>query len=209
MFEFLQALFNYVMIVAVCTWYFSSSNDTSGNFSLWTGFKWSLTYNLGSLALGSLVLAIIWIFRVIFEYIDNKLSGAKEQSSVIQYVSMCCRCFLDCFHRFIKFLNTNAYIQIALTGENFCPSAMNAFVLALKHTGSFLITNGIGGLLSLLGKAAITIGNIFLAFFMLRFFPEFKALSSPIGPLVTVGLMSFMLASIFMEVYGTVSLTIL
>ena len=44
------------------------------------------------------------------------------------------RCCLACCHRFIKFMNKNAYIQVALTGKNFCDSGMNAMALALKHS---------------------------------------------------------------------------
>lgn len=207
-FEFIQAMFNFVIIVAVCTWYFSSTNDTRGDFSLSSGFWWAIRYNGGSLALGSFILAIIWMIRVLFEYVDSTLK--RSESEAAKFVTNCIRYCLDCFHRFIKFLNDNAYIQIALTGENFCSSAMSAFVLALKNMGSFLITNGIGSIIHLIGKAAICVGNVFLGFFMLRFFPEFEnGLGSPIGPLAMVGIMSFLLANIFIGVFSITSLTIL
>jgi choline transporter-like protein 2/4/5 len=82
-FEFIQAVFDYVIIVGVCTWYFSSTNDTSGDFSLTTGFKWALGKNSGSLAFGSFILAVIWIIRVIFEYVDSKLKDAKEGNKAV------------------------------------------------------------------------------------------------------------------------------
>lgn len=76
------------------------------------------------------------------------------------------RCCLDCCHRFIKFLNDNAYIQVALTGKNFCSSAMAAFVLALKNSASFVITNGIGTLIQFLGKLGISVGNTLVGYVM-------------------------------------------
>ena len=207
-FEFIQAFFNYVIIVAVCTWYFSSTNDTRGDFSLQSGLWWAFRYNSGSLALGSFLLACIWMVRIIFEYVDSSLK--KSDTEIAKFVTNCVRCCLDCFHRFIKFLNSNAYIQIALTGENFCSSAMSAFVLALKNASSFFITNGIGSLIHLLGKGCIIVANIFVGFIMLRFFPEFEnGLGSPIAPLAVVGLMSFMLSNVFMGVFSITSLTIL
>jgi hypothetical protein len=207
-FEFIQALFNYVIIVAVCTWYFSSTNDTRGDFSLSTGFWWAVRYNAGSLALGSFILAIIWSIRVAFEYIDNSLK--KADNEVAKFITNCIRYCLDCFHRFIKFLNSNAYIQIALTGENFCTSAMSAFILALKNASSFFVTNGIGSLIHLLGKGSIVTANVFIGFFLMRVLPEFSnALGSPIAPLAVVALMSFLMATVFMEVFSITSLTIL
>jgi len=72
-YEFVQAIFSYVLIVAVSMWYFTSNQDTRGTFSMGTGFGWALFYNFGSLSLGSMILAIIWIIRITFEYIDSQL----------------------------------------------------------------------------------------------------------------------------------------
>ena len=72
-YEFVQAVFSYVLIVAVSMWYFTSNQDTRGTFSMGTGFGWALFYNFGSLSLGSMILAIIWIIRITFEYIDSQL----------------------------------------------------------------------------------------------------------------------------------------
>lgn len=74
---------------------------------------------------------------------------------------------MDCCHRFVKFLNENAYIQVALTGENFCQSAMAGFVLALKHSSSFVITNGIGSMIGFIGKITIATGNTFIGYLLI------------------------------------------
>lgn len=71
--ELLAAVFNYALIVGVCTWYFTSHGDTRGSLSIFKGFWWSIRYNLGSLALGSFILAVIWTIRIIFEYFEKKL----------------------------------------------------------------------------------------------------------------------------------------
>jgi hypothetical protein len=64
-------------------------------------------------------------------------------------------------------LNKNAYIQVALTGENFCSSAMAGFVLALKHSGAFLITSSVGNFIGFIGKLSIAIGNTFIGYLFL------------------------------------------
>lgn len=71
--ELIAAIFHYALIVGVCTWYFTSTGDSRGNFSLLKGFWWSVRYNLGSLALGSFILALIWVVRILFEYFESKL----------------------------------------------------------------------------------------------------------------------------------------
>ena len=61
---------------------------------------------------------------MIFEILDKQMAKVKDTSAIARTVMACTRCCLDCFHRFVKFINENAYIQVALTGENFCTSAM-------------------------------------------------------------------------------------
>lgn len=120
------------------------------------------------------------------------------------------RCLLDCCHRFVKFLNKNAYIQVALTGKNFCSSAMDAFVLALKNSSSFIITNGIGYLIQLLGKLTITLGNVLITYVMLSQLDNVAGdIGSPYPPLVIILFMSYLLASIFMSIYSIVSISLL
>lgn len=208
--EFIQALFQYAIIVATCTWYFTSTQDSRGNFSLSQGFLWGLKYNHGSLAMGSFILAVVWIIRLIFEIMDKQAKKLKDESAVARCVLACTRCCLDCFHRFIKFVNENAYIQVALTGENFCSSAMQAFVLALKNAGSFFITNGIGNLIYFLGKACISIVNTTIGYLLISCVPTFEEeIDEPLPFLGMIFLMSYMMATTFMEVYGGVSLAIL
>lgn len=198
------------MIVGVCTWYFTSTADSRGSFSIFKGFWWSFRYNLGSLALGSFVLAVIWVIRIIFEYFEKKLQKWGGDNSVTKCATCAIRCCLDCCHRFVKFLNKNAYIQVALTGKNFCASAMAAFILALKNSSSFIITNGVGYLIQLLGKLSISVGNLLLAYVMLTQLDGVAAgAQSPFPPLIIVFAISYIMASIFMSVYSITSLTLL
>jgi solute carrier family 44 (choline transporter-like protein), member 2/4/5 len=98
---------------------------------------------------------------------------------------------------------------MALTGDSFCSSAMNAFVLALKNAGTFAITNGAGALLEILGKLCISVANTGICYLILEYNPEFEELDSPVAPLTLCFILSFMLARVFMDVYGTTSLTVL
>ena len=79
----------------------------------------------------------------------------------------CCRCVLDCIDRFIKFITKNAYIQIALNSKNFCQSAMEAFILVLKHADKFMAVSGLGGVFMLLGKMTIASLSTFLGYIII------------------------------------------
>jgi hypothetical protein len=120
------------------------------------------------------------------------------------------RCCLDCFHRFVKFINDNAYIQVALTGESFCTSAMAAFVLALKNAATFFITNGIGSLIFFLGKMTISIINTSIGYLLITHIESFKEdIDNPVPVLAIIFLISLSMASVFMNLYDTTSLTVL
>jgi len=198
-----------MMIVAIATWYFTSNHDSRGNFSLLRGVWWSFRYNLGTLALGSFILALVWSIRVLFEYMQKKMTSFSNSSAVKCLVN-CIRCILACCHRFIKFLNKNAYIQCALSGDNFCTSAMAAFALALKNAGSFVITNGVGSLIGFLGKVTISVLNTVIGYLLVEFIMLDKdALESPVIPCIVIFILSYIMANQVMSVYQMTSLTIL
>ena len=77
--------------------------------------------------------------------------------------------YLYCLNRFVKFITTNAYVQVALKSDNFCTAAWNAFILILRNAAKFGFVSLIGTVFMLLGKALIcsipaTIGFIFCAY---------------------------------------------
>ena len=76
---FLIAVADYVLIVAVCSWYFTENTDKRGNFSILKGYWWSIRYNMGSLLFGSFIIAVVWSIRIIFEYIQRKIQANNGQ----------------------------------------------------------------------------------------------------------------------------------
>lgn len=151
-----------------------------------TGFCWAIFYNFGSLSFGAFILAVVWILRITLEFVDQSLKNQTGDNAAIKMVVNCTRCCLDCFHRFVKFLNENAYIQIALTGENFCSSAQMAFVLALKNAAQFMITNGVGSLIYLLGKFSIAIGNTLIGYLLITHVPQLKEVIDDPIPILAI-----------------------
>lgn len=99
---------------------------------------------------------------------------------------------------------------MALSCESFCTSAIAAFTLALKNSATFLITNGIGGLIRFLGRIAICIANTFIGYLIINYDTELKEdIDNPIVILAVIFLISWTLATVFMEVYSITSLAIL
>lgn len=62
-------------------------------------------YHLGSIAFGSMIIAIVQLVRVILEYIDRKTKAAQEKNRVLAVIIKCLRCLLWCFEKCIKFIS--------------------------------------------------------------------------------------------------------
>ena len=208
---FLIAVTDFVLIVAVCSWYFTENEDKRGNFSILKGYYWAFGKNMGSLLFGSFIIAIVWVVRIIFEYIERKIqSNNGQMAPALQWVLKATRCCLDCCHRFIKYVNKNAYCQVALTGESFCVAAVNGFLLILKHSMTFAFTSGIGGIFNLLGKLTVCIINVIVGYFLLDFDQLLHdKISSPVGPMLVIFIISYVISSLFMVMYSTTSICLL
>ncbi|TRY97300.1 hypothetical protein DNTS_020591 [Danionella cerebrum] len=132
-------------------WAFKKPEDIP-SFPLCASLGRSLRYHTGSLAFGSLILAIVQVIRVLLEYIDHKLKGAENKFA--KFLLCCLKCCFWCLEKFIKFMNRNAYIMVAIYGKNFCRSARDAFFLLMRNVirvvvldktvlvGSYLIAHG-------------------------------------------------------------------
>ena len=161
---FIVAANDFVVIVSAITWYYSDKTEEDddgipGDSDVRFGFWWSVRYHFGSLAFGAFILTLIWIIRVIFEYIGEKMIDASGNNGCTRCLIGCIRCCLDCFDRFMRYLNRNAFIYMALSGESFCSSALNAFILILKNAAKFSFVEGIADMFMFLAKFFIAIGT--------------------------------------------------
>lgn len=83
-------------------------------------------------------------------------------------------------------------------------------MLILKHSMTFTFTAGLGGIFNLLGKLSVSIVNVIVGFCVLQYLPDLHGrISSPVGPLAVVFLISFVISSLFMQMYSTTSICLL
>ena len=70
-------------------------------------------YHLGSLAFGSLLIALMKLVRLLFSYLERKLKGAgTDCCGMIKCLTCFCKCCLYCFEKFLQAICSNAYIEI-------------------------------------------------------------------------------------------------
>ena len=75
---FILSCNEFVVVVSAATWYFSDKDKPDddgipGDAEVMKGFLWIPRYHFGSLALGSLLIAIVWMIRFVFEYVAKKM----------------------------------------------------------------------------------------------------------------------------------------
>jgi len=92
----------------------------------------ALRYHVGSLALGSFILAAVKLPRLALEYAEGQLgvSGGNSAGRAVAQASRCCLCCID---RCLMFLTNYAFINVAITGKSFCPAAHAAMELVAKY----------------------------------------------------------------------------
>lgn len=160
--------------------------------------------------MGSFLIALVQFIRIIFEYYKRQLEKANKDNPAIKALLCLTSYLLDCLERFVKFITKNAYIQIALTGKNFCASAWNGFLLVLKNVLRFGTAGTIGLIFNVLGVAFIACVNGLLIYCLLHYAPAFEGLTKNWVPPVVVGLLEgALIGTMFMSVFGFASDTIL
>lgn len=208
---FIIGVAQFIIAAAACMWYYShgGESDTKAKGSLMQGLYWVFRYHLGSIAFGALIIAIVQMIKLIFEYWRKKVEKTAPDNALTKCIICCARCCIWCLDRFVKFITKNAYIQIVLTNKSFCPAAWGAFCLVVRNFARFSIITGIGMILMLLGKAVIMTSSGVITYLLCTNTTVGAELSSPIGPCVVVVIISYMIGSIFLSVYSFASTAIL
>jgi solute carrier family 44 (choline transporter-like protein), member 2/4/5 len=67
---FIDHLGNFVLCAVASIWYFAQDRHNL-NSPIQTAFKWGMIYHFGTVAFGSLILAIIWVIKITLEYMKQ------------------------------------------------------------------------------------------------------------------------------------------
>uniref|UniRef100_A0A7N6BW98 Choline transporter-like protein n=1 Tax=Anabas testudineus TaxID=64144 RepID=A0A7N6BW98_ANATE len=205
-------LVNFTIALGQCTlagafasyyWALKKPNDIPA-CPLYSSFSRAIRYHTGSLAFGSLILSMVQMVRIVLEYLDHKLKGS--QNIFARYLLCCLKCCFWCLEHFIRFINRNAYIMIAIYGKDFCTSSKDAFFLLMRNVIRVAVLDKVTDFLLFLGKLLISgsVGVLAFLFFTHKipsFQVEVPSLNYYWVPL-TVIFGSYMIAQGFFNVYA-------
>ena len=80
------------------------------------GHDYGPGFSLGSLCAGSLIIAIVKVIRLLFALFEEKIERLAGKQYTVKVVLKVVACLLWCVEKCLKFLNRNAYIEVAITG---------------------------------------------------------------------------------------------
>jgi len=195
--DFLIALGQCIIAGAAGTWFFAPNNEKISTPKVCKAVWNALFWHPGSLAFGALILAIVQFLKWWMYYLSQQAKAQKNRVAVLIFKLL--GNLLACFERCIKFLNKNAYIQIALRGTNFCTSAKNAFTLILENWVRFGVLAMLGSCIRFVGCCFILIMTGVTGYFLLQhMYPEV----SPIASVLLYLVVGYLAAMLTMNVFG-------
>lgn len=202
---------------AICRYYWSRDKTATelGRFPIMYSFKNCFRYHFGSLAFGSLIIAIVQFIRAILLYIDHQTQDLQKSNLVVKVVLKVVQCCMWCLEKCLKFLSKNAYIMIAMKGNGFCSSAKDAFKTMFTNAAQIATVSLVTFLLLGAAKIAIAMACAIIMFgFLEKNEAKYgmggeKEISSPMAPILLTMLLAWFVASTFMGVYEMAIDTIL
>eukprot|EP01038_Epipyxis_sp_PR26KG_P009819 gene9819-13212_t len=205
--EFVIALGQLTISMAVSCWYFTRDKSLIGNGTVIWAVRAVSYYHSGTAAFGSLIIAIIKTIRTVIAYIQNK--AKKSHNKVLEYAMCILGCCMWCLEKCMKFLNKHAYILTAIYSYSFCKAARRAFFLLLRNILRVAAVNMISSFLLTLGKFFVPILTTFLCYLALAYSINSSETSGIVSVLIFTFLISYWISSLFSEIFAMAIETIL
>jgi hypothetical protein len=156
-------------------------------------------YHSGSVALGSLIVALIQLVKYYLQYLAEQQKKVKNK--LMELVFRCLAYLIWCVEKCVKFLNKNAYIQIAILGKSFCSSAKAAFWLILRNAATISICAMIAPFVKKFGVLFIMVFTTYFGYQLLNF-AYGDEISSVVGPCFIYLIIGNMVGRLVMNVFG-------
>ena len=196
MFHFLVACQHFVVASSVARWYFTRPKCELQSPIL-VSYWILIRYSFGSIALGSLFVSGIKMIRLLFKRLESFLHKYQE-NSCLGVIRVCHGC-LWIFERILIYINTNAYVEIALTGRSFCSSARRAFSILSMNALKVTTVNSVGDFLLFLSKILIVLITLWTGAKLVE--DRQLELTYAWSPLIVSGLSAYFVAHCFLSVY--------
>ena len=198
------------MTIAFVTesYYFSHPEDKSVPCCGVLRGAWkTLRYHLGTVAFGSLILAVVQFIQLLAAWFQSKAEAS--QNDAMKWLGRCIQCALQCLNRLVNYLNRNAYIMCVIESQGFCAACCSAVDLLLECLTEVATANFLAEWVFIFSKLSITGGAVAFTYWLLGSTHFGEGVDHVLVYTIIIGILSYLLASVFFHVYDCVQDTIL
>ncbi|XP_055539575.1 choline transporter-like protein 1 isoform X2 [Wyeomyia smithii] len=144
---------------AISAWYFTQDKSRLGNIT-GRSFLTLLTYHLGSVALGSLILTITALALAVVKMFQKLVIQTKNGYLVC--IAFICMCFLNCIRSVLELIQRNAYIIVAMQGLSLFKADKSAMKLMATDAINFVVVNSVTKIVFLMAElfVLLLVGSI-------------------------------------------------
>ena len=121
-YNFIIACSQCTMAGAVASWYWARDKKALPRFPLMRSLGRVVRYHLGSMALGSLIIALVQLVRLVVLELMKRVKRSKNRAAMM--CLSCLQCCLGIFEKFLRMINKNAYIEVGGGEGGICVRAV-------------------------------------------------------------------------------------
>lgn len=101
--------------------------------------KWAHWHHAGAIGFGS---GIHTLIRLTIEYFLNEADKMRNSDNPVNVCLGYCICYCCIpLEGLTEYLGKSAYAYCAITGNSYCQSAWNSFLVNIKHLSQFYLAN--------------------------------------------------------------------
>ncbi|EAT44789.1 AAEL003867-PA [Aedes aegypti] len=140
---------------AITQWYFTREDDRLQNVQ-GRSFTMLVRYHLGTVALGSFLLAILLLFQWLLKILRlmTRKSRANRTRCCCVY---CCQCCVGCLQSLLDPVSRKAYIVTALHGQPFFTAGKKVIKIYGENSGQMLAIDVIGSIIFILSQLSVLV----------------------------------------------------
>ncbi|KAJ8327466.1 hypothetical protein QVD99_007994 [Batrachochytrium dendrobatidis] len=199
-FTFLSGINQITLAGAIAQWYWTLNKKELQHLPVLHSFYRVCRYHLGSVALGSFLLTLIEMVRIVLWYIQRQ--AQKTHNQTIQYIVACLQCCMKCVEMLMKFINKNAYIYIAIKGKAFFKSAAEASSLLLRNALRLVAVDFVADFILIISKLGVTTLCGFLCYLWFSYqAAQYTNVKFPFITVMVVVVETYMVATAFFSIY--------
>lgn len=206
---FLQGVSHFLLAGSTAIWYFNR-NDHGEHSPILKSLGWMVRYHLGSVALSSLLLAIVWLLRIIATYLRESMKQDPTENRVAEWAVKVAGCLLACIDKFLQFFNKHVYVEMAIKGTNYCTSASAGSKVVARNMLRFGVLHGLGEIVMNFVVIFIVLFGTYCAYIVVRLFsPQTQDVHGTAAVLLVVALIMLCVSKLFAHIWEVSSDSIL